>query len=272
METRYVDTTLGRVAYTFRPGDEEGPRVMLVHGLPTSRAMWEPVIRALDPRITVAAPDLLDYGDSAKAGPVTHKQHAATLDRLRAELGWDRYCLAAHDLGSSVAIDVMGAFFGPVDRLVLSSPPVYPDFDEPAVVELVRLPKVGSALLRLCGKAMMRMALRRGLVHKHRLTNALLDALYAPFDSSDGRRALRRVLLWGTPDTFFADYPAIIRSIAVPTLVLQGRQDPYIPRDQVDRLERDIADSRLVFIDDGAHFLPIDTPGQVADQLNRFLF
>ena len=57
----------------------------------------------------------------------------------------------------------------------------------------------------------------------------------------------------------------------MPTLIVQGERDPYIPRSQVTRLQQDIEDATLVLVPDGGHFLPIDTPARVADEIQTFL-
>ncbi len=66
-------------------------------------------------------------------------------------------------------------------------------------------------------------------------------------------------------------YPQIIRKIVVPTLVIQGKKDPYIPLAQAQHLQQDIPNAQLNIIPDGGHFLPLDTPEQVAHAINEFL-
>jgi pimeloyl-ACP methyl ester carboxylesterase len=78
-------------------------------------------------------------------------------------------------------------------------------------------------------------------------------------------------LRWGTPGATFARYPEHLRGVRVPTLVLQGAKDPYIPRAHAERLVQDVAGARLVVIEDGSHFLPMDVPERVAEELKRFL-
>ncbi len=80
-----------------------------------------------------------------------------------------------------------------------------------------------------------------------------------------------RNLRWGRPFRVFRDYPQIIQSITAPTLIIQGRHDPYIPANQVERMHRMIAGSKLVYIEDGSHFLPIDTPEVVAKEVQDFI-
>lgn len=268
--TAFFDASDGRVAYRRRPGGTQP--VLLVHGLPTAKELWDPVTAHLAPGLATVAVDLLDYGESAKVGrSLTHRQRAATLDELRAHLGWEQFALVAHDLGASVAVDYMGEFGRFVSRLVLLSPPVYPDFVEPFIVKLFRLPGLGEAGVLLLKRAALALAIRRGLVHRDGYSAAFERALLSAYAGAAGRAALMRNLRWGRPHTVFADYPAILRRVTCPTLVIQGRRDPYIPYDHAVRLTRDVADARLVTVEDGAHFLPIDTPQAVAAALNDFL-
>jgi pimeloyl-ACP methyl ester carboxylesterase len=151
------------------------------------------------------------------------------------------------------------------------SPPVYPDFREPLIVRLTRTPGLGELLVRLIKDPLFKIGIRQGLVHKERLTPELLRAFADPFSGRAGRDALLRVLRWGRPQVVFKEYPRIIKSIQVPTLILHGRHDPYIPLAHALRLNQDIPGSKLVIIEDGAHFLPIDTPQQVAQEINGFI-
>lgn len=279
MKTLFCETPRGRLAYSDSgvvSGQESGPPLILMHGLPTAKEIWDPVRPLLDAGRRVVAFDLHDYGESdrldgMRAGPIGHAERAAMLDRLRAHLGFDRFVLVAHDLGASVAIDYLGAFGAHVERLVLMSPPVWPDFREPAVVKLVRLPGLGEALLWVMSEYMLDRSIRQGMVHRERYTAAIAGAIHRAYAGAAGRAALMRCLRWGRPAEMFAGYPAIMRSIAAPTLVVQGARDPYIPREHAERVVADVPDGRLVVIEEGGHFLPMDAPEAVAAAINGFL-
>jgi len=270
---RACPTAHGELAYVDSGGN--GAPVLFVHGLPTGKELWYPVIPRLlagDPSLRIIAVDLLGYGASAKPTMrIHHREQAAAIDALRDHLGLSQLTLVAHDLGASVAIDVMGAYPERVSRLALMSPPVYPDFREPAIVKLLRIPGLGQGLLRIGTSLLFTAALHRGLSHPERLTPRLCRAMVAPYRGPHGKAALRRNLWWGRPCEVFAEYPQTIRTIEAPTLIIQGCVDPYIPSTQAARLHRDIVGSQLHLIADGAHFLPIDTPAEVAATLLKFL-
>lgn len=265
----------GAIAYTdTRTGD---PALILMHGLPTSKELWSPVVRYLSPNYRIVAFDLNDYGKSEKIkrsgriAHISHKTRADVLDELRAHLGLASFVLVAHDLGASVAVDYMGEYADRVDKLILLSPPAYPDFVEPFIVKLTRAPVIGEILVALARPWLLRSGVRRGLVHKQNLTPDIFAAFNSAFAGRDGRAALLRNLRWGRPHDVFRNYPQIIATLSCPTLIIQGARDPYIPLDQATRLRNTIPGAQLTIIDDGAHFLPIDTPDKVAQEINAFV-
>ncbi len=260
----------GRIQFTdSQNGDHP---IIFMHGLPTSKELWQSVLPYLTPHYRCITFDLNDYGESEKIGrPISHKERSDVLDELRAHLGLSKFILVAHDLGSSVAIDYMGKYGQFVQKLVVMSPPVYPDFKEPAIVKLVRIRGLGELLVRVIRPLLFNIGIKQGLVHKQSFTPTLHHAFASPFADKAGRAALLRNLRWGRPFHVFRDYPQIIQSIAVPTLIIQGRYDPYIPAEQVERMREMVADSKLVTIENGSHFLPIDTPEAVAKEIYRFI-
>lgn len=275
MITRFFPSSLGRVCYyEIEPAantDLPVRNVFLLHGLPTNKSLWVTVAERLAPNFRVIIPDLLGYGQSQKSPRyISHREQARVLDELRRSLDISEIYLAAHDLGASVAIDYMGEFGRNVPRLLLLSPPVYPEFAPPWIIQLARLPLVSDILLQFFREAMLEEGIKTGLVHKEKLTKDILEKFIEPFNGPDGREVLRRVVNWGEPAEVFRYYPTIIRRVEAPTLVIQGAQDPYIPMEQVNRLERDLKRGKLEIISEGAHFLPLDVPDRVADDINRF--
>lgn len=276
----FFQSSYGRIVYTDTHPNVPGETLLMVHGLPTAKELFTPVLPHLSPLFRVITFDLNDYGESDKLHQftskktgmgMTHQQRADVLDELRAHLRLEQFVLVTHDLGSSVGIDYMGQYASHVQKLIILSPPVYPDFQEPAIVKLVRIPYLGELLVLIARNLLLDLGIKRGLTHKERFTPELRTALHQAFAGAEGRAALLRNLRWGRPRVFFKDYPAIIKSIQVPTLIIQGKQDPYIPHAQVLRLHYNISHSRLRFIENGSHFLPIDTPEQVAQAINQFL-
>jgi 3-oxoadipate enol-lactonase len=81
-----------------------GPTLLLVHGFPLSRAMWEAQLADLADVAHVIAPDLRGHGDSdAPPGPYTMDAFAADLRALLAHLEIDRVVYCGHSMGATSA-------------------------------------------------------------------------------------------------------------------------------------------------------------------------
>ena len=59
--------------------------------------------------------------------------------------------------------------------------------------------------------------------------------------------------------------------IAIPTMVIVGRQDQVTPLPRSEEMAADIADSRLIVLDECGHMSPLEKPAEVTAALRRWL-
>lgn len=83
----------------------DGPlTVVAAHGITGNHRSWQAVARALDPDLTLVAPDLRGRGRSADLpGPFGMRAHAEDLVAVLDHLGIERAVLAGHSMGAYVA-------------------------------------------------------------------------------------------------------------------------------------------------------------------------
>ena len=277
-----VPTRLGHLAVVDRPAAQDsgtteegdGPvrTLLLLHGLPTTKELWFDVVQRLPTTWRLLIPDLPDFGESdPTARRHDHRDRAGALRDVVRALGIERFDLVGHDLGASVAVQFVGDWgTEQVRRLSLLSAPVYPDFRRPTRVVFFSLPVVGELVAPVAKRTVLPRTIREGMVHPDRLGPPFEDALASWVSGRRGSSSLLRTLRWGFPRQSFRAYPEVLRGLDRPTLVIHGRQDPWIPLEHADRLAQDIPDCRLEWVEDGGHFLPIDTPEQVAELLADF--
>ena len=88
---------------------QHGSVLLLIHGYPTSSYDWHPLWAPLATRHRLIAPDLLGMGFSDK--PADHaygiENHADLLEALLDRLGVQQVHIVAHDLGVSVAQEML---------------------------------------------------------------------------------------------------------------------------------------------------------------------
>src|SRR3954451_9545255 len=115
------ETSLHGNRVSYRTGGD-GPLLVLVHGITSSSASWEPVLPALAERFTVLAPDLLGHGQSDKpAGDYSLGSHACLIRDLMLTLGHGPGTIVGHSLGGGVAMQLGYQFPELMHRLVLGS-------------------------------------------------------------------------------------------------------------------------------------------------------
>jgi 3-oxoadipate enol-lactonase len=116
-----------------RSGNPQGPAVVFLHSLATSRAMWREQVSALGGKYDVIAVDFRGHGDSVPTeGPYTFEQLAsdiiATLDYFKLP----RAALVGSSLGGIVAVQAALQWPDRISRIVLAgcrldSPPAHRD-------------------------------------------------------------------------------------------------------------------------------------------------
>ena len=120
---RLESTTLHghRVAYRVA-GDPSLPVLLLVHGLTSSSATWEPVMASLGEHAHVIAVDLPGHGSSDKPrGDYSLGAFAAVLRDLLEKLGHTSATIVGHSFGGGVALQLSYQFPEYAERIVLVS-------------------------------------------------------------------------------------------------------------------------------------------------------
>jgi len=252
-------------------GPEEGPCVVLVHGFYVEGSKtWEANVRALARSgIRLIAVDLKGFGHSARDTSPTYtlRSQAILLARLLNQLRVRNATVVAHDWGSSVALQL--AYEQPqfVGQLVLIAPVVYGD-RVPIWQPVAKVPYLGPAAVWAIdsGGPVWSLLKRYEFYDKSAVTRAYL---------ADMRRPTRIV---GTIEALLAmarspkdsDLPEAIATIDVPTLILQGSADPWIPLEEARRLEKDLGDARLAIIPEAGHFIHLEQSLEVSQRISEF--
>lgn len=242
---------------TLSYGDEgDGPPVVLLHGFPCTRALWNGVA----PRLAghrVLTPDLAGYG--ASTGAADMAAQADHLLQLFDALGLDSVAVVAHDIGSAAAQILAARAPRRVRRLVVIDG-VYQGEWAMQAIESIRAwpPAEAARLFRL---------LVRTLRSGGRIGDAAAREVLAPYEGAEGgarliaaARALDPRQTVGLP----------LAGAGVPALVIWGAQDAYLSPGEVGRPLAALLRAPFVLLDAG-HFLPLELPDELARHLLAFL-
>ena len=103
-----------------------------------------------------------------------------------------------------------------------------------------------------------------------RFDDQALDEYWKAFSAPDGRRGMLDLYR-----SFDADelqpYQGKLAALGVPTLILWGQLDEFLPVDYASRFARQMPGSKLVLLENVRHFLYEDEPERCAEEVLGFL-
>jgi haloalkane dehalogenase len=102
------------------------------------------------------------------------------------------------------------------------------------------------------------------------LDEAALDEYWKAFSSAGGRRGMLDLYRSVELDEL-QPYQRRLAALEVPTLILWGQQDEYLPVDYASRFAAQIPGSKLVMLEGVRHFLFEDEPERCAREVVGFL-
>lgn len=257
----------------------EGPVVLLVHGMAGESATWQHVLPGLAQHFTVIAPDLLGHGESGKPrrGEYSLSAHANVLRDLLDALDHERATFVGQSLGGGIAMQLAYQFPERCERLALVGSGglgrevnvvlralTFPGADY--VFPLVCTPR-----LRDAGNAIASWLRRVGL----RAAPAAEEVWrsYTSLSDADTRQAffrtLRAVVDIGGQSVSAAD--RLYLASHVPTLIVWGSHDPFIPVSHATDAHKAMPGSRLVIFDDVGHYPHCEDPTRFVQVLADFI-
>jgi pimeloyl-ACP methyl ester carboxylesterase len=117
-----------KIAYR-EAGAPGKPKMVLLHGFPSSSHQYRDLIRSLSDRFHVVAPDYPGFGNSDTPDPAeyayTFDNLAAVTEKFLAAKGFDRYGLYVQDYGGPVGFRIVGRHPEALEWLVVQNSNAY---------------------------------------------------------------------------------------------------------------------------------------------------
>jgi pimeloyl-ACP methyl ester carboxylesterase len=248
-----------------------GPPVLFIHGFAQSSYCWREVSGLL-PGCRRVAVDLQGFGKSGKpagAGYRVSDQARGVRAAIR-ELGLEELVLVGHSFGGAVALATAAELQrqGTPPRGLVLVDAVSLAQQIPWALRVLRLPVAGPVAARL---APARLAVRAAFwiaYHDQRRVSGRLVAEHARCMNLPGARAA----LVATARAMTQEpVGQLAPSLAVPALLIWGRQDPLVPLEVGVRLASALPDARLEILENCGHYPQQECPQETARLIAEFI-
>ena len=236
-----------------------GVPILLLHGFPATRFLWSRVAPQLvEAGYRVIVPDLVGYGESeAPVGVrIDMASQASWMLALLDKLSLPRVVVVAHDVGTAAAQLLVAGSPARVRGLALLDGVYADDWAMEAISSIQAWDPANAHRLFA--------VLKRRLAK----SDVLLEMLTAYEGESGGLRLIRAARDLDPRQT--VDTLDRLRATGVPITVLWGERDEYLSIDRIGQRLAQALSVALVKLP-GAHFTPLDCPGEVVARLREFL-
>lgn len=238
---------------------------LYLHGVPDSSDQWLDFLA----RSGGLAPDLPGFGRSAKTGSLrfTIEEYADFLDSFLTLVGVQRVQMVVHDWG---AVGLAFAQRHPqrIERLVvINSVPFLPGYGWHRTARIWRTPLLGELSMGSINRHVLRLISRESNATPGPMPDSWIDSVLAHFDQGTQRAILR--LYRSSPPERLAAAGERLAALGVPSLVVWGMRDPYIPA-RFGKAYADVLGAELLEFPDAGHWAWLDRP-DVVDRVVEFL-
>jgi haloalkane dehalogenase len=230
--------------------------------------MWRHLLPAFAAAARRAlAPDLPGFGDSPPDSPGTFERHVEAVERFRRQIGLDRVVLVVHDTGGLIGLRWACDHPEAAGGLVITNTGFFPDVEWIEIAKTMRTPGQGEALVNSVSRDGFATLMKEA---SSAFDDRALDEYWKAFSTTGGRRGMLELYRSFDLDEL-KPYQKKLAALGVPTLVLWGQQDEFLPVDYASRFAREIPGSKLVLLEGVRHFLFEDEPERCAQAVLDFL-
>lgn len=259
----YAEVNGIRLAYSDR-GRKHGEVLLLVHGFPLDRRLWDAQLAGLAAQVRVVAPDLRGHGRSeVPPGPYTMADHADDLAALLDHLRIGRAVVAGLSMGGYVALAFWRRHAARVRALILADTRAEADSVAARAgrdAAIARVQQTGAAAY---AEEMLPRLLAPGSLADPALAGAARRMMAAqPVPGIVGA-------LGGLRER--ADSRPTLPTITVPVLVLVGEADVLTPPADAQIMAAAIRAARLMVIPAAGHLTPMENPRAFNAAVRGFL-
>ena len=246
--------------------------VVFVHGNPGSADDWTELVFALGGAGRRAlAIDLPDFGETIAAPGFEHsiEGYASFLDQALKALGVDHADLVLHDLGGPIGLLWAARRAEAFASLTLIGTGVLPGCRWHRLARIWRTPVLGELFQAIATRHSFHALLNRN--EPRGLPRAFVDSMYDHYDRRTRKAVLRLYRSIADPSSAGVGLSPLIAPRDVPSLVIWGEDDAFIPAEYAYRQRDAFPSAEVHVLPASGHWPFADAPDTVERLLLEFL-
>jgi len=252
-------------------GDPGAPAMILIHGFASSTLTWKDCVPELAKYYHVYAIDMpgFGYSDKFRDFPYGPEGYGKVVVEFMDLKGIDKAVVGGNSMGGGVSAWLAMNRPERLTHLVLIDAAGYP-METPGLVSLAQKQWLKPIIKPFYGKFIVGMGLKQVYYDDSKVTPEWIELYGRPFKTANGKD----VPFWVFEKLGEEDWEAQsvkIPTIKIPTLIIWGENDTWIPLEHAHMFNRDIEGSKLVIIPECGHVPEEEKPDVVVAAILEFL-
>lgn len=243
-----------------------GIPLLLIHGYPLNRRIWQLQFEGLSDIVRVIAPDLRGHGDSspvADAYPMEllARDCAALLDHLSIN---QPVVVCGLSMGGYIAMALCRLFVNRLVGLILVSTRGGADSVD---AQVQRRNVINAVIANGIQPVVNSMTQKLLAPHSYQNNPALVAQLKSIISMTSTEGIIGAQLgMIDRPDSH-----ATLKKLTIPALVIHGREDQIVPVSEAEMMNLELRNSRLVIIPEAGHLPNLEQPAIFNQTVREFL-
>lgn len=255
----------------------KGEVLLCIHGFPSSSWDFEAVWPELTSRFDVIAHDLIGLGKSAKPDmPISVALQADIIEELLLNLGVNEAHILAHDLGDTVAQELLARQFDNTSKVnwktcVLMNGGIFPETHKPLFTQLLLLSSLGPIVVKFMSEKTLKKSFTKIFSKANPPSDQFINDTWNLIIDNNGRKMIPKLLRymferkvnrarWVTP----------IEKGVVPIRLINGIEDPISGKHMAEHFEKLIPNADVVYLENAGHYPHVERPKEVLKSFFEF--
>jgi pimeloyl-ACP methyl ester carboxylesterase len=276
-QTRYRTADVDGIDVFYREAGAQGkPKLLLLHGFPTSSHMFRDLIPLLSGNFHIAAPDLPGFGRSGDPRENSFASIAETIERFTEVIGFDRYAAYVFDYGAPTGFRLALRHPERITAIVSQNGNAYAEGLSDGWNPIRNYWENPSRENRDALRSMLTPEATYWQ-YTHGVPEASIVSpdgysLDDHYMARPGAADIQLDLLgdYRTNVELYPDFQAYFRKFQPRLLAIWGKNDPFFLPPGAEAYKRDIKDAEVRFLDTG-HFALETHAHDIADAIRTFL-
>jgi 3-oxoadipate enol-lactonase len=236
--------------------------VIFIHGFPFDKSSWQPQMDYLKNTHRVIAYDIRGFGKSGRGDEkLSIGLFADDLIRLMDLLRIKKAIVCGLSMGGYILLNAINRYPDRFEAIILSDTQCIPDTDEAKEKRYSTIKQIESnGLIEFAAGYVKNVFCENSLTDKKEIVKKIQNIILSTSQQTITETLKALVQRWETCSSS--------ENIAVPTLILCGKEDKVTPITQSQLLNRNIPSSAIHIVENAGHMSNLEQP----EQFNRHLY